>query len=130
MSKSKTIRLNVREVPGMGRGVFAGEPIKKGQVIETCPVIPLPKEDVKKLTDTVLDKYLFAWGEDLDDCCVTLGLGSLYNHSSTPNAVACRVVSRNEMEFIALRDISTGEQILTDYEWEEHEYNFPRDGTP
>lgn len=110
----------------MGRGVFALAPIKKGEVIEACPVIPLAKGDEKKLTETVLDKYMFAWGEGLEECCICLGYGSLYNHSSTPNAVACRVHDRTEIEFVALRDIAAGEQILTDYEWEEHEYHFPR----
>ena len=121
-------RLCVREVAGMGRGVFAGERIRKGQVIEACPVIPLSEADEKKLTETVLDKYMFAWGEGLEGSCIALGLGSIYNHSSTPNAVACRVHNRTEIEFIALRDIEEGEQILTDYEWEEHEYHFPRGG--
>lgn len=111
----------------MGRGVFAGRPFHRGEVIETCPVIPVAKPDVAKLVETILDKYLFLWDEEQGTCCIALGFGSLYNHSSKPNATAVRLLNRNEIEFVALRDIEEGEQILTDYEWDERDYHFPRD---
>jgi uncharacterized protein len=112
----------------MGRGVFAGERIRMGRVIEACPVIPLSAADEQKLSETVLDKYMFSWGDGLEGACIALGLGSIFNHSATPNAVACRVHDRTEIEFIALRDIEEGEQILADYDWEPDEYHFPREG--
>ena len=120
-------RLSVRKAAGMGRGVFADERIRKGRVIETCPIIPLREAEEDDLSGTVLAKYLFAWGKGKRPSCIALGYGCLYNHSSKPNAVACTILSRNEIEFVALRDIEEGEQILIDYHWEEHEYDFPRD---
>ena len=42
---STTPDLYVRKVRGMGRGVFAGRPFRQGEVIEVCPVIPLPDAD-------------------------------------------------------------------------------------
>jgi len=111
----------------MGRGVFAGERIRKGEVIETCPVIPLSEADETKLSETALDKYMFAWSRKPRRSCIALGFGSLYNHSSTPNAVACRIQSRTEIEFVAIREINEEEQILTNYDWKEEEYDFLRD---
>ncbi len=126
MTTTSKSRIFVDSVPGMGRGVFAGQPLQKGEVIETCPVILLSKPDVARVVETILDKYLFAWNDEQGTCCIALGFGSLYNHSPKPNAAGCRILDRNEIEFVALRDIEEGEQILTDYEWEEHEYHFPR----
>jgi uncharacterized protein len=127
MATSNNSRLYVRNVAGMGRGVFARQRIPKGEVIETCPVIPLSEADETKLSQTVLDKYMFAWGEAPRRSCIALGYGSLYNHSSTPNAVACRILSRAEIEIVAIRNIDAEEQILTDYDWDDEEYDFPRE---
>lgn len=125
MRKTKRLRLVVRGAGAMGRGVFAGRRFGKGELIEACPVIPLTHADEMRLAGTTLDHYLFAWGGGAQGACLVLGLGSLYNHSATPNAGACRVDDKALMEFVALRDIAEGEQILVDYQWEEDEYTFP-----
>lgn len=129
MTTTRTPRLSVRDAGAMGRGVFADQPIRKGQVIEVCPVIPLSKADAEKLATTVMDHYVFLWGEDKQDACIALGFGCLYNHSLQPNAVGCEVTAQTQIEIVALRDIAKGEQILIDYQWEEDEYHFPRDET-
>jgi SET domain-containing protein len=123
-TKKGGARLEVRDTRAMGRGVFAGRPIGKGELIEACPVIPLSLADERSLAGTTLDHYLFAWREDTDSACLVLGLGSLYNHSPTPNAVACRVEEATRIDFIALRDIAAGEQVFVDYQWAKSEYNF------
>jgi SET domain-containing protein len=125
MKTTRGRRLVVRDAGAMGRGVFAGRPITKGELIEACPVIALSPEDELKLAGTVLDQYLFAWGRCPEGACLVLGLGSLYNHSSAPNATACSVDDKAVMEFIAVCDIATGEQIFVDYQWETDEYHFP-----
>lgn len=111
----------------MGRGVFAGRRIDKGELIEACPVIILSAADERMLTGTTLDHYLFAWGEGTQGACLVLGLGSLYNHSPSPNAVACRNEPEARLEFVALRDIEAGEQVFVDYQWERAEYDFDPD---
>lgn len=123
MVKTNTKRLSVRETKVMGRGVFAGSRIREGEIIETCPVIPLSKADEDQLSKTVLDQYLFAWGEG-SRACLVLGFGSIYNHSSTPNAAAREITGLPRMEFVALRDIELGEQIFIDYQWEAGDYHF------
>jgi SET domain-containing protein len=126
MTTRRTPRLSVRDAGEKGRGVFADEPIRKGEVIEVCPVVVLSLEDEAKIAATVLDRYLHVWGEDKMGTCLALGYGAIYNHSSNPNAVGCEVTERSQIEIVALRDIAKGEQIFIDYQWEDDEYHFPR----
>ena len=124
MKTTKGPRLVVRDAGAMGRGVFAGHRIGKGELIEACPVIPLSPADERQLAGTTLDQYLFAWGQSPEGACLVLGLGSLYNHSAVPNAAAHSVADKALIEFVALCDIAKGEQILVDYQWEKGEYPF------
>jgi uncharacterized protein len=119
--------LLVRKVRGMGRGVFAGRPFAKREVIEVCPILRLP-------TDTPgvgTEDYVFRWGRLGSELAIALGYGSLYNHSPAPNAEFTARFGRSDIVFRALRDIAAGEQILIDYQWEEAEYaGFARAATP
>ena len=42
-----------------GRGVFSIKDLKEGEIIESCPVIILPKEQISLLDQTVLYDYYF-----------------------------------------------------------------------
>jgi hypothetical protein len=70
--------VEVKRAKGKGRGVFARRPIRKGEVIETCPVLVLPASVVEDFTVGV-GPYVFEWGTDT--VALALGFGSLYNHS-------------------------------------------------
>jgi uncharacterized protein len=110
--------LYVGRIRGMGRGVFAGRAFKRREVIEVCPVIRLA-------TDTApdgLEDYVFRWGAKEDELALALGLGSLYNHSATPNAEFSVRLRSLTIAFRALRDIAAGEQILIDYQWDAEDY--------
>lgn len=124
MKTTRKPRLSVRVVPGMGRGVFAAEPIRKGRLIEACPVIPLAKGEEEDVTGRTLESYLFEWGDDGDHFCLALGYGSLYNHSATPNASFETDPERMRIVFRAVRDIPEGRQILIDYGWEADDNHF------
>lgn len=117
--------LFVRRVRGMGRGVFAGRPFKKGEVIEVCPVVPIPKGMARKCKGELLDRYLFYWGERGYAAAVVLGLGSIYNSSPEPNARFDQRWTTREMVFRATRDIPAGAQIFVDYEWKDGEFDLP-----
>ena len=67
--------ISVKESPGKGRGVFAQKYFKKGEVIETCPVIVLPAEEIDALELTQLYNYYFAWGPESKDAAIALGYG-------------------------------------------------------
>lgn len=105
-------------IKGAGRGVFALADIKKGDVIEICPIIIFRDKDDKRILTTVLQHYVFEY--DKTSSFLALGYGSLYNHSLTPNA-------RYEIEeyddpavgsllyFIAAKKIRKGEEICINY---------------
>ncbi|MGI8848358.1 MAG: SET domain-containing protein [Candidatus Dormibacteria bacterium] len=102
----------VRESDIHGRGVFATAPIAIDEVIELCPVLRVPEEQVGILDATRLFEYYFAWEGDAG---VALGFGSLYNHSSAPNAVYRKDFAADVVEIRARSDIAAGEEITFDY---------------
>ena len=69
-----------------GRGVFTSKEISEGDLIEVCPVIVISKAELPILHKTILHDYYFLWGEEMTDCAIALGYGSLYNHAVHPNA--------------------------------------------
>jgi SET domain-containing protein len=119
----------VRKVRGMGRGVFAGKPFRKGETIEVCPVILLPRRQERKCVGEILEKYIFHWPKDGHVAAIALGYGSMYNHSPKPNAKFAPRFGTGDVVFKAARAIEVGEQIFIDYEWEEADYDFPAEGT-
>ncbi|MCK6481555.1 MAG: SET domain-containing protein [Planctomycetes bacterium] len=106
--------LELRTLPGKGRGVFATRRFRRGALVERSPVIVLPEEEWRRLAKTRLDHYVYEWAGD-GGCSMVLGLGSLYNHSYEPS-VENFVDRRNlAMEWVALRDIAPGEEITVNY---------------
>ena len=102
--------------PGRGRGVFALRRFVASEVIEICPTIPLSESDARKLDDTRLYDYYFGWGRNGRQAAIVLGYGSLYNHSSTPNAEHRKNAVDDTMTVTALREIMPGEEIFIRYE--------------
>lgn len=113
----------MHQVPGLyvastdhaGRGVFTNEEIKIGDLIEICPIIPIPKYQLPIIHKTVLHDYYFLWGEELDQCAIALGLGSLYNHKINPNANFILDIEHNTIDIIAIKDIAAGQEITLNY---------------
>jgi SET domain-containing protein len=112
---SKKIVLASSKIPHAGRGVFASQAIHKGEIIEVCPVIVVSPNDVVHLKQTDLHNYYFSWGIKKETVAITLGFGSLYNHSYTPNAQYKKKEQEHLVEFSALRNINIGEEITTNY---------------
>lgn len=106
-------RLAVAKVEGKGRGVFALEPIAKGEVVVTDNVLLAP---TKSFVQTgVLAHYPFCW-DSPDNACIALGLTSLANHDGeNPNCLTERDFGRLLLRLIAKRDIEAGEEITYDY---------------
>lgn len=116
--------ISVKDAPGKGRGVFAQRNLKKDEVIEICPVIVLPPEEVNTLELTQLYNYYFAWGTDSRGAAIALGCGSLYNHSYTPNAKYQKDFDNGLLKYICIKDISENEEITINYNYD------PEDETP
>ena|ERR1700690_2072589 len=104
------------------RGILAARDIKKGEIIERCPLILYPTYMDGSLEKTVLSKFYFEWTKKYS--CIALGYGSLINHSFTPNAKYKHDYKRKVLVFHAIADIKKGEEISVNYNWD------PNDHTP
>ena len=106
------LKIEIKESPNKGLGVFAKEKIPKGEIIEVCPLIKL---NTPPISD-VLDDYRFFYPKQGSNriYVVVLGYGSLYNHNNQNNA-DWRDGKPMTFEFFALRDIEPGEEICTRY---------------
>jgi SET domain-containing protein len=107
--------LLVRRFEGKGRGVVARHALRKGDVIDRNPVVVLPPEQVAAIELTVLDDYVFIWGERRDHVAMVLGAISLVSHDYSPNAVYERHLELEELWLVAFRDIAAGEEITINY---------------
>lgn len=103
----------VGNVNGKGRGIFAQRNFSKGEIIERAPVIIIPKEQVKFIDKTVLFNYYYNW--DQGQIAISLGFGSIYNHSYNPNSFYRRNIAEQIIEYIAYKDIEVGEEITNNY---------------
>ncbi len=111
--------LYIMETETKGRGVFTSVPISKGDLIESAPIIVLDDKDRQAIHKTHLHDYYFLWeqGDDEEyEAAIALGYGSLYNHSKEPNAEFIPVFNEYVIEFVAIRDIEAGEEILIEYD--------------
>lgn len=115
MKSSHSPLIYCRKAGRCGRGVFARMSIKKGAVIEKCPVIVISKKDYKDTAKTVLARYVFCWGKNDSLAAFALGFGGLYNHAPCPNAEFSKRLPTGEIVFRALKDIKMNEEIRIDY---------------
>ena len=107
--------LYIKIIEGKGRGVFSNIDIKKGDVIEFCPVLVIPPSEEKAMKKSVLYDYYFLWGEDQKTMALALGFGSLYNHDYSPNAVYETFFEDQILKIIAMRNIKAHEEITISY---------------
>jgi SET domain-containing protein len=97
-----------------GRGVFASEFIKSGEILEECHFIVLPNDVAYP---TILNEYLFSWPKGESGLAVCLGFGSIFNHSDTEfNANWETDTTKKKFIFFSTRDINIGEEIFLNYQ--------------
>jgi uncharacterized protein len=122
MGFTQTDAIEIKRINGKGRGVFARQWIRDGEVIERVPVIVLPVAETKRESGrTAIEGYCFEWGRGT--VAVAMGYGSFYNHSYEPNARYDDAAGQTKV-FKAIRDIAPGEEIVVNYNGE------PDDLTP
>jgi uncharacterized protein len=114
--------------PRHGRGVFAGRTIRRGEVLERCPILRIPARDRRLVQKTVLKTYLYE--RDRGAAAIALGLGSLYNHSFDPNAEFELQLAADVVVFRALRDIRPGEEVTISYSDDSDLWFIPRGDGP
>lgn len=125
ISASEKIYVSESRIPNSGRGVFARFDIKKGELIEICPVIEIPKDDFANVNQSFLVTYFFSGGKNKDRLTIALGFGSIYNHTYSPNATYIQKPKEQAMEFVAIKDIQKHEEITVNYN-----NGNPKDKTP
>jgi uncharacterized protein len=104
--------------PVRGRGVFARTAIASGTLIEAAPVIVIPIADCSALDRTIIHDYYFHWDGDPEGegrGALGLGLVTLCNHASRPNARVERNFARQTLDLIASASIAPGEEVTIDY---------------
>ncbi|MCY2961841.1 MAG: SET domain-containing protein-lysine N-methyltransferase [Planctomycetota bacterium] len=115
--------------PVKGRCVVAAGDIAKGTRILADPVVVVPAAEKELMDRTVLGRYVFEWDDGV--ICAVLGLGSLINHAPDANVELVSNFDDHTMDFLAVRDIAAGEEIVYDYGHETDElesyYGIPRD---
>ena len=96
-----------------GFGVFACKNILESEIIEICPIIILQNEDICYIDKTKLYNYYFNW--ESNKIAISLGYGSLYNHSYNPNAIYLKDYENNKIIIKAIKNIKKNEEILVNY---------------
>jgi SET domain-containing protein len=109
--------VSIRIAKGKGRGVFARRDIAKGELIERVPVIVVPaKAFVDGWKNLTLNQYFYVWTKTT--VAISLGYGSIYNHSYEPNAVYNHDYRNRHLLYLAHRDIAEGEEITVNYNYD------------
>ncbi len=112
---SDKIYINKSGILNAGRGVYARRDIKKGGIIERCPIIEVPQNDTSNLKESVLVTYFFYFGKNKERLAMALGFGSIYNHSYKPNATYKILPKEKTINFIAMDDINKNDEITFNY---------------
>ena len=117
--------IGVKTYGDKGRGVVALRDIPAGTVIERCPVLIIPEADRIKTDQTIVFTYVYMWEHGTTEqdlyhgtgrAAVALGLSSLLNHSTTPNASFIRRIDDLELELTSRHPIAVGDEITIDYQ--------------
>lgn len=108
-------KIEIKESPGKGYGVFAIDVIEEEEIIEECHFVSLPiyrGEDSPLLHD-----YRFCWPMNVswNQFVIPFGYGCIYNHSNDNNAYWREHPETPAFQFVAKRRILPGEEICTYY---------------
>lgn len=112
---SDKVYISQSNIPKAGRGVFARVDIKKGEIIERCPVIEIPEHDKSRVNETMLVTYIYYLGKNKQRLIVALGFGSIYNHTYQPNAKYKEMQKGKLVDFIAIQEIKQDDEITVNY---------------
>lgn len=115
MTIQQPLKIEVKKSPIHGWGVFAAKDIEKDEVIEICPILSLPTK--RGDINYILPDYTFQWPktDSWTEFVVSLGYGSLYNHSNNPNANWTHDFENRTFIFFSTKPIKKGEEIFIFY---------------
>lgn len=94
----------------MGQGVFAHNPIKAGEIIETGLMVHLVNVDENE------NPHLFTWSDDRRVWASGSGCLPYYNHTTKePNMIKIRDLQADTMVVVALKNIEKDEELVSQY---------------
>jgi uncharacterized protein len=108
--------------PVHGRGVFATQDIKAGEIIERCPLIQMEYRSKYQL-DPQIFNYMYAQPPcGCEECKnhgmifhMALGYGMMYNHQDLPQTMWKFNYRQLLADLICTKDIKAGEEIFVSY---------------
>ena len=107
--------LYIEKSDGKGRGVFTNQIIPANTIIEISPVVVMSSEERILLDQTLLHDYIFEWGKDNKQCCMSLGYVPVYNHSYRSNCEYEMDFENEIMKIRTIRKIEAGEELFINY---------------
>jgi|APGre2960657373_1045057.scaffolds.fasta_scaffold24995_3 SET domain-containing protein len=108
-------KIEVKDSPIHGRGVFATSDIQAGEVLEECHFFTISHTQTTA-NDAGLHQVVFCWPMGNKEChAVVLGYGTIYNHAEDNNATWETDSALRLYRFYATKEIKSGQEILTNY---------------
>ena len=105
-----------------GKGVFVKKNIAKGVIIDIAHIILLSNKDWDLIEETVLANYSFEWDDPKFkgkyESAISLSISQFINHSYNPNVKYHYDYKNKLIKYIAIRNISKGEEITVNYNGE------------
>ena len=123
-------KIEVRDSSIHGRGVFAKEDIKSGEMLEECHYIvvddgnshdmPLYKWRRLPPTNKEIDERKFPWpeGEDFEKFAIALGFGSIYNSAIDEEERSVNWetdLDKDVYRYFTVKDVKKDEELLLYY---------------
>lgn len=102
--------IECRDSPIHGRGIFAIRDIKKGDIVETFPVILFDRTDINE--KSVIRDYDIIYRGSKN--AIMFGYGSIYNHMDDNNS-EWYYINERTMQITAIKDIKKDEEIFVSY---------------
>jgi SET domain-containing protein len=101
----------IRVHPKKGRGVFALDKVKKGDLVETCHLIIMDLMDISG----PLEGYVYQFSKE--KVAIALGNGSLYNHNDHANCEFSFDYKNKMLLIRAIKNILPEEEITINYRY-------------
>eukprot|EP00966_Prymnesium_polylepis_P336534 7391619-Prymnesium_polylepis.5 len=107
--------MNNSKIPGAGRGIFTRRKFKKGEVVMSAPLLLFDDDEINK--NGTISRYCGHLREEKKNflCFDYQGLCNTAPTKSKNNVRAVWRIAEDISQYVALRDIHVGEEILQDY---------------
>jgi SET domain-containing protein len=108
--------IEVRQVPGKGRGVVALVDIPEGTVVEVSPAQVLPRAEAEAIETHAPSaaQHLFWWDDEGREALV-FGVGTMFNHAADGCLRLDRDHDAETVTFTTTRPVHAGEELCYDY---------------